>query len=153
MVWVLIVLTLIWFIFFLLSIPSIDEYCESQGECWVGLRLMCGHPPETITAWFGINIWESVNCTRYLETKYHPIELKHNITIQQIENKTNLTGGACGLYSPDHNKIIVLMNRTGCGTINNTIIHELKHHICYNQGYLWRNNTDAHEGCFLNVTL
>lgn len=141
-IWLLLVATLIWLIFFLLSIPSISEYCE-EGK----------------SAYFAINIWKDENCARYWEAKYDApkLEQENNISIQflniQHDLTKNLTGqiSSCGIYKFD--EILININRTRCGLMNNTIEHELKHHKCYIQGYRWRNNTEAHEGCFLNVTL
>lgn len=46
--WVLLVLTLIFLILFLLSVPSIDEYCMHDKK-----------------AFFGINIWKNASCIDY----------------------------------------------------------------------------------------
>lgn len=66
-VFVLFVLTATWFIFFLLSVPSIAEYCEDRK-----------------LAWFDIDIWKNENCTQYWEiknAKYETKTLKHQYNI------------------------------------------------------------------------
>ena len=123
-------------VLFILPIVSISEYCEDNAR-------------------------QNVNCTRYFEAKYKvsKLEIEYNTTIKFLNLNKELTSNltqanySCGIYLPETQSILISLNRTGCGSVNKTITHELKHLKCDRQDYHWRNNTEAHQGCFLNITL
>lgn len=58
-------------------------------------------------------------------------------------------------YTPTANGGIIkvyLENEDNVLTIHN-LLHELKHHYCWTNGYKWTTIAESHQGCFLNTPI